>query len=295
MSISRLTNARRVSATSVSAARGSYFHVEALDWQSRVISNSGNVSASTLQAVSAFCRSIDAAGIRSKFRRLNLFCGTGLAAALVPLYRSASFGGTTYGNTTDTNNNFVSGDYNETGTSSGLSGNGTNKYLNTGIKTTSLAASDLHLGAGIRSVSNSSGYVTAVGSYDGGNGDIYQLGVRRADALRFCYFGNYTTQVGNFGEAVTPAVIAVGDIVAAWPTQYRFVAAVGTNGSTAANYRNSHDIYVMAINNGAGSGAAADLANARINWYSIGLTMTASEVTSLISAVVSFNIALSRT
>ena len=109
-------------------------HPEAADWANRVRANGGSVSGTTLAAVSKFCASIASAGIRDRFYRLNLFCGTGLEAALVPVFRGQSLGGTQYGGTTDTNNNFVSGDYSE---AVGLNANGSvgssNKYLDTGL------------------------------------------------------------------------------------------------------------------------------------------------------------------
>lgn len=104
---------------------------EALAWRAAVIANGGTVSASTLAAVSNFCNAIQTAGIRDRFYRLNLFAGTGLSAALVPLYRGQSLGGTQFGNTTDTNVNFAAGDYAE---STGLTGNGSSKYLQTGLQ-----------------------------------------------------------------------------------------------------------------------------------------------------------------
>lgn len=108
-------------------------HPEANAWRTAVVANGGSVSASTMKAVSTFCAAIDAAGIRDRFWRLNLFAGTGLNACLVPLYRGPSRTGTQYGNTTDTNNGpFVSGDYTETGASGGLN-NTTTKNLNTGL------------------------------------------------------------------------------------------------------------------------------------------------------------------
>lgn len=109
-------------------------HREAIDWHNRVITNGGRVSKSTLKAVSDFCNRIDAGGIRGKFSRLNLICGDDLIAARVPLYRGLSFTGTQYGNTIDTNVNFVSGDYTERGNSGGLNaGSGGTKYLDTGV------------------------------------------------------------------------------------------------------------------------------------------------------------------
>ena len=105
-------------------------HPEALAWRSAVIANGGSVSASTMTAVTTFCRSIDSAGLRDRFYRLSLMAGDGLLAALVPLYRGPSRAGTQYGNTADTNVNFVSGDYT---LATGLTGNGSTKYLQTGV------------------------------------------------------------------------------------------------------------------------------------------------------------------
>jgi hypothetical protein len=116
-------------------------HPEAAAWKSAVVANGGSVSASTLKAVGQFCADIDAAGIRDRFYRLNLFCGTGLNAALVPLYRGISRTATQLGNTTDTNANFVSGDYAETGATGGLKGNASNKSLDTGLLLSALPSS----------------------------------------------------------------------------------------------------------------------------------------------------------
>jgi hypothetical protein len=111
-------------------------HIEAIDWHNRVVSNGGSVSPTTLRAVSNFCRSIDGAGIRSKFLRLNLFCGNNLNSCLTPLYRGPSYGAL-YGNTTETNvGPFIDTDFTE---SVGLTGNGSSKLLETGLTIGTLA------------------------------------------------------------------------------------------------------------------------------------------------------------
>jgi hypothetical protein len=108
-------------------------HPEAASWASRVVANGGTVSGTTLSAVDKFCKAIASAGIRDRFFRLNLFCGS-FQGAFVPLFRGPSLGGTQYGGTTDTNNGpFVTADYNETGASGGLQGNGS-KWLTTGLQ-----------------------------------------------------------------------------------------------------------------------------------------------------------------
>ena len=108
-------------------------HPDAGSWRSRAAANGGIVSGTTLKAVDTFCRAIDTAGLRDRFLRLSLMCGSNLAACLTPLYRGQSVSGTQFGTTTDTNYNFVAGDYEETGSSGGLLGNGSNKSLQTGL------------------------------------------------------------------------------------------------------------------------------------------------------------------
>ena len=108
------------------------FHPEATAWRKAVIANSGTVSATTMRAVSNFCTAINAAGIRSKFLRLNLVCGNNLAAARTPLYRGGSASGTQYGSAADTNiGPLTSADYSE---ATGLQGNGSTKALDCTIK-----------------------------------------------------------------------------------------------------------------------------------------------------------------
>ena len=110
-------------------------NADAQDWVNRVYINGGAVSVRTAAAVNQFCVDIEAASIRDRFFRLNLFCGTGLNACLVPLYRGQSIGGTQYGGTVDTNAGssaaFIGADYTE---SSGLLCNGA-KYLMLGTVT----------------------------------------------------------------------------------------------------------------------------------------------------------------
>lgn len=124
-------------------------NADAQDWINRVYGNGGTVSATTATAVNTFCNAIDAAGIRDRFYRLNLFAGNSdasLNAVRTPLYRGPSLGETQYGGATDTNVNFVQGDYAETGASGGLLGNGSTKYLETGFSLASLpSAASRHI------------------------------------------------------------------------------------------------------------------------------------------------------
>lgn len=113
-------------------------HREAVNWHNMVLTNGGGVRKDTLKAVSDFCYRIDAAGIRDKFLRLNLFCGNNLKACVVPLYTNTSMNYTPVGNAVDTNNSFVDGDYSA---STGLTSDGS-KSLLTGLSTLSSCGGD---------------------------------------------------------------------------------------------------------------------------------------------------------
>ncbi len=118
-----------------------YFYPSSLDseaslWISSAERSGGlRVNATTASAVNAFCNAINNAGIRDKFYRLNLFCGPNLTSCLTPLYRGPSAAGTQYGNTTDQSTNFSSiSDYTEYG----LLGDGSSKSLETGLLTSTI-------------------------------------------------------------------------------------------------------------------------------------------------------------
>jgi hypothetical protein len=120
-----------------------YYHAEASAWESQVRANGGTVSPETLQAVSDFCTAIDAAGIRNKLYRVNLFCGDNLRACLVPLYTSPSAGSAPVGGyAVDLNTGFIGSDYLEKGIGTGgLRGNGTAaKKLSTGLRPQDIVA-----------------------------------------------------------------------------------------------------------------------------------------------------------
>jgi len=263
--------------------RSTGFHPEAQAWRNAVIANGGTVSGSTLTAVSNFCRSIDGAGIRDRFYRLNLFCGTGLSAALVPLYRGQSRTGTQFGNTTDMNTNFVSGDYVETGASGGLQGNGTNKRLNTGLAGSALSPGDRHVSA----------YEIAIATTD------YSMSVVSGTVL--------ATQhgIGPWTNAATYAYRTHNSVGGAAVITKNTGHLLGSDTSTTASvlYRNGSSAASVSGQSAGGSGnttydilgsSGGEWSEARLGGYSIGLSMTAGQVSSFYTAMQAFQTALAR-
>ena len=265
-------------------------HPEAAAWAARVVANGGTVSGTTLSAVSKFSAAIASAGIRDRFYRLNLFCGTGLNAALVPLYRGPSLGGTQYGNTTDTNVGglFVTANYNETGVSGGLTSNGTSQYLNTGFKADTLGQTDRHLSmVGVTTSATTSKYFLGMDNFGcGGNAfwgimtgsstpSQYMVRSQAAatNSTSFSSTGGYVVLSGNGSAA------AYSDGVS---------AITGPAGAyTAPNL----DVYTHALNR---CGTSVDYTAARLKSYSIGAAMTEAQVSSFYTAMLAFQTSLSR-
>lgn len=261
-------------------------HPEAAAWKSAVVANGGTVSGTTFSAVDKFCKAIASAGIRDRFYRLNLFCGTGLNACLVPLYRGPSLGGTQYGNTTDTNvGPFVSGDYVETGASGGLKPNGSTKYLDTGFLANALTQSGRHLSVytdmatsalnrfwfGVDNVGCGSNAYWAIGSSSTSQAQV-RSGI--PGAVSFSATGKSHVLLTGNGNATA----YVNGVSAATVTGTAFTAP-------------SQAVYIGALNR---CNAAADFGSSRFAAYSIGDSMTDAQAAAYYTAMQAFQTALGR-
>jgi hypothetical protein len=262
------------------------FHPEASDWRSRVIANGGTVSGSTLTAVSNFCRSIGEAGIRDRFYRLNLFCGSNLSACLVPLYRGPSLGGTQYGNTTDTNNNFVSGDYVETGAGGGLTGNGSTKHLRTGVTMTDIGVNDGHVA-----------WYTSRDTFPASNMTV--AGQARGNGRAWAYYGttaiNLQYGVNSIAPTVTSAVKGshiLQRVVNAVNGAKAYVngSLVATSGISSTGSDSGGDIWVFALN----QTTATNLYSGDLRCYSLGVSFTDAQALAYHNALQAFQTALGR-
>jgi hypothetical protein len=269
-------------------------HPEAAAWRSAVVANGGSVSASTLKAVADFCKAIDAAGIRDRFYRLNLFAGTGLNACLVPLYRGQSRTGTQFGNTTDTNvGPFVSGDYAETGASGGLKGNGSSKYLDTGLAGNTFSAGDRHCSAYWNANATITGNRAFIGNTDASTA---AAGVWFDIHSRHTNPGSEAQITNNYGLSHTGAgshhqltqytgATAASSYSNGGDKKTRTDFALGEPATSASNW------FVFGINPSLFGGVRTD---ARICTYSVGLSMTDSNALAFYNAVHAFQTALTR-
>jgi hypothetical protein len=268
-------------------------HPEAASWAARVVANGGSASGLTLNAVDKFCKAVDAAGIRSIFYRVNLFCGgtsgttVGINSCVVPLYRGQSATGTQFGNTIDNPNLFGVGDYATTG---GLTGGGS-KYLDTGLATNILTAGNRHISAYER-VRSAAMFNTFLGSEAiSGVKESFSIG----------YNGSATTVQFGYG-AFSPNISAVTTSAAGlWlgvntPANtgllYRNGVQDATSTQTAATPEASN-IFVFALNRASAS-AATNFYTGTLGGYSIGLAMTATQALAYYNAMQAFQSALNR-
>jgi hypothetical protein len=269
-------------------------NADAQDWVNRVYANGGTVSSATAAAVNQFCTDIENApggSIRDRFLRLNLFAGTGLNAALVPLYRAASLGDTQLGNTTDTNVGglFVSGDYSEATGLQGASG----KYLNTGFLASTLNRSNTHISIYGTSLTTAPGsFGSLIGARNASAGDIIQFDGKRSVASN-TYFSHSGPSLSAEGSPVASSGHLMG--VSRTSTDLK-VYSNGTSTGSQTSDRTSGTLVNIAMfvfaNNF--NGTASDISGMLCRQYSIGLGMTAAQVGSYYSAVQAFQTALGR-
>ena len=270
-------------------------HPEALAWRDAVVANSGTVSVSTLAAVTTFCRSIDSAGLRSLFYRLNLFCGDGLSAVLVPLYRGPSRTGTQYGLTTDANVNFVSGDYT---LASGLTGNGSNKYLQTGVRLDLLPAgveTNGHLSAYVRTTPNSNGIISSYSYHNSTAADRHQYELVPASGR----FGRETNASGPGSPAYPGHLLATRSSASSLITYHSAVA--GSEVTTAITPAATGTPFTVFCRNfvqgsppGSGTYVPTLYFSGALGAYSIGQSLSAAQVSAFNVAMVAFQTALGR-
>lgn len=288
---------------SVIAAAPSIHH-EAIDWARRASTNGGTISTTVLRAVSDFCAAIDRESLRSSMRRVNLFCGGNLSGALVPLYRSASFGGTALGNATDTNVNFVSADFAETGSSGGLLGNRTNKYLSSGLTFAVCPVATISMGAFASSMETTGAANTnnvLIGSLNSSSG------FQGANLNAWWNFGSGMRRFDVTGASGGSACVQSPPLASAG-----FVSASNTSGTSFSLYADGSPVATASVTTGVATSNQAGpilvfcrntsgtttsptaFSGARIRSYFIGSTLTDAQHAALSAAMYAFQSALGR-
>lgn len=258
----------KLGGTLASPTRGVFAKHIAADWRARVISAGGTVADATYNAVAAFVQSASDAGYWAKINRMNLMCGNQLAAALVPL----KVGG---GAAVDAPTNFVSGDYTE---ATGLLGNGSSKYLDTGLNpSTALTANNTHLAVYNRSSATASGNYT-MGAYTGGGAAFIGLAAPNSAGTGQAF--QYDATAGGLLPAPSPLSTPYGMVVGSRTSStyhaiYRNGAGLTSAVAAASGSLPNSSIFVFAAK---GDGLPTGHVPAQLAGYSIGAGLTPGEV-----------------
>jgi hypothetical protein len=272
-------------------------NAEAQDWISRVYANGGTVSTSTASAVSTFCDAIEAAGIRDRFYRLGIFAGSNLNAALVPLYRGPTFGGTTYGNATDTNEGglFVTANYNETGASGGLTGNGSSKYLNTGLAPSALpSVATGHMAAYAPQTTPADATKAFMGCASGSSqyNLSYSLNTGTGLARLRTTWGGTSGHDANEPSGVFRGGLRLSSRTSATAFRtYHNSTQVSLLETSVTPVSHANNWFVFAFNS---AGTPIQYSSDSMRAYSIGESMSAEQVASYYTAMQTFQAALTR-
>lgn len=244
-----------------------------------VVANGGTISTATKGYVNTFVLAAKANGYWSKLNRINLFCGDQLLAAVVPL----KIGG---GNTTDTNHNFVNGDYTE---ATGLTGDGSTKYLETGLNpSVSLTANSTHISVYNRS-STGSGHI---GSESGSNN--FEMWAPLGGGTVYSDQYNATGgqgRVNTSGSVATPWGFLVGSRISSSDHQiYRNGSSVATSATSGGSIP-SQAIFIFATSN---NGSPGDYSGNSYGSYSFGDGLTSTDVTNYYNDLQAFQTSLAR-
>lgn len=278
--------------TTVSATLDGIIHPDARNWLLRVYENGGTVGLSTATAVQNFCNSIDSAGLRNLFYRLNLFCGDNLRSCLTPLYRGPNLN-SPYGYKVDLNfiNNFLDSDYNE---NSGLQGDGLTKGLFTGVLTYDLGP-NVHLSTYLTApdlINHNSYTIAGINTNEGGNNQLFLRTSISSENPRY-QFGSYLGTV--YTTILTSDYTSgfyIGSALDTTAKHYKNGIPLASTSSIARTI-NGSPITVFC-----GSEALSDkpinISAAKLGSYSCGLYMTDEQASAFNTIMQTFQAALGR-
>jgi hypothetical protein len=265
--------------SAVGSAAYTFTDVDAAAWAAAVTSAGGTYSAGTLAALSVLIAGLKTDSIWTKVNTVfNPLCGNQLTAALIQL-KSGTWAAAT-------NNNFVSGDYTE---ATGLTPNGSSKYLNTGFQASSLTANSTHIAVYNRS-SSASAVRNTLGADDGAGNRFLSFLPETDHNIYDDQYNNVNGRLGGLAAA-TPYGFLIGSRTASNAhAVYRNGSSLGTN-ATSGGSLPAQNVYVCAHNN---NGAAANFGSHPIALYSFGAGLTSTEAGNYNTRVQTFQTSLGR-
>jgi hypothetical protein len=256
------------------------FLPETIDFLNRIAANGGTISNNSMILADNFVRGLFNNGLWHKMLEIGLFIGGNLNAALVKLKYPGG------GQSTLANNNFVAGDYVETGASGGLLGNGSTKFLNTG--TTPAQSGPAGHAAFYQREDFDAGVIRSLcSSYN--TVDLFGLKRASGGSMNGGTWGKYDMAI----EVQTPlkGFYLVSRLAADNLRLYRDGLQIAQNITPSTADPHTQPFYLWSSNN---NGAAAEFLNCRGSFYSLGQSLTATETATYYTQVQTLQTALTR-
>ncbi len=248
------------------------------DWVTRVQGQTNDVTiAGTRTAVGIYIDGLMTDGVWSKIARHSINAGDGLAALRAPLKN-------TTGPATDSLVNFVAGDYSQ---ATGLTGNTTTKYVNTGLAASSAPMGDNDISIAIYVRTGSDEVTTTCGTTDGAK--INTLQVSQAGST---YWDCSSVPAGRITvvDAAGTGLYVGSRTSTSSSVLYKNGTSIGTDTDSGA-LRSTRSIYFHAMNN---NGTVSLWSSRTHEMYAIGTGLTATEVSNLTSRYATLRTALGR-
>jgi hypothetical protein len=254
---------------------------ETRDYMETIRANGGGIQVATAQAVDYFVRSCIDAGVWLKLTEVYPICGNDLTTALVKLKHA--------GNPLLTAVNMVAADYQESGASGGIAGNGSTKYINSNFPQNALAAA-AHMSVYLREneAAGAARYWFAANST---TPSIEQtiIGTPNGSIQQGMLGGNSSS--ASSGGAPNAGFYYVernsGTDLQLW---YQGAQVATSALATTPAYQNLN-LFICARNAGGGPGSHSAK---KISFCSVGLPLSASEKTVFYNAVVALQTSLNR-
>ncbi len=261
-------------------------------WAANVVLQGGAAPASgTISAINTFWAALVSAGIDTKMVAINVFAPDNLTATRVPILARA-------GNAIWTNHNFVSGDL----STSGLKGDGSSKYLDTGIIPNSMpGTTDSSAGLSLlMSVNPSSTNGFDIGC--GGNVTNSQFAVHINGISNTTPFicWTFTTSGTTYINPAPPSATFAGFIsgnrtasnalaVYAASTSHAFSTLGTGSGSNSSTAFGPSPLCVFALNS---LGSITNYSNRTLSFAAIHAGLTSTETQALYNAVAALRTSL---
>jgi hypothetical protein len=246
-----------------------YANAETSAWVARVVAAGSTVSPASAAAHDAFITAAKSGGFWSLLSRFNTYGANTLAGALVPLVN-------TVGNATDTNHNFVSGDFS---LAVGVTSDGTTKYLDTGAVPFSTSA---HLMVS-KPIATGQVNVSIFGISTGTRFDLYNNGGN----IVWLQMGS-----GNFFLSMMPYSGMLLGTLSTSTSQAVYRNGTLVESGTVEGTTYALPCFAFTANNGTGPGS---ISNETMQGYSIGSALTGTQAAGYYSALNALMAALGRT